>query len=349
VSDGAEQLVQLSGAQRPRRWLTPLRMLSLILLAAVIVFVGRQLVRDIRELRAQRIEISINWIFVALAVLCLMGARMMNSLNTWLLLKALGADLPPHKVVGAIWVSSLGRYIPGKVAVVAGSLTLLTRMGARLPVVGAALLRSTGIMILISMVATTPLFFLPEVRQGLPSAPVFSALVLGMALVCLHPPIFLWLCNIALRAIKREPVPLRVRAGAFWAAVGLALVRIGFVGSALWMAARAVAPIGPDTLLHVLGSAALATVTGFLAVFAPAGVGVHEAIYLLTLKSLLGAKVAVLVIMFRILQLSVDLIAAAVGGTIMRGEQRTAIPQSEDRQAENAAAAPIQPLEPGGA
>jgi hypothetical protein len=301
-----------------------MRLLGLVLLILVIYFVGVELWRNIVEMRRQQIPFTINPLFVALAMLCLMGARVMNSLNTWLLLKAMGADLPAHKVVGAVWLSSLGRYIPGKVAVVAGSMTMLTRMGARLPVVGAALLLSVGIMILISMAATTPLFFLPEVRQHLPSAPLFAALVLGLGLVCLHPPIFLSMCNVALRVIKREPVPGRVRAGAFWGAIALGVFRIGFIGAAVWMSARALSPIGPELLLHALGSAAMATVVGFLAVFSPAGFGVQEAVYLFTFKPVLGAQVAVLVIMFRLLQLCVDMIAGAIGGTIMRKERSAA-------------------------
>src|SRR4030095_10047900 len=187
------------------------------------------------------------------------------------------------------------------------------------------LLLSTGIMILIGLIATTPLFFFAHVRRALPSGPAFAALVLAVGLICLHPPIFLSLCNVALRALKREAVPARVRAGAFWVAVGLGVARIGFVGMALWLAARAVGPMAPSALPQVIGAAALAAVTGFLAVFAPAGFGVHEAIYLLTLTPLLGAKVAVLVILFRLLQVSVDVIAAGIGGAIIRGDRRTAM------------------------
>jgi uncharacterized membrane protein YbhN (UPF0104 family) len=63
---------------------------------------------------------------------------------------------------------------------------------------------------------------------------------------------------------------------------------------------------------------------GFLAVFSPAGFGVQEAVYLFTFKPVLGAQVAVLVIMFRLLQLCVDMIAGAIGGTIMRKERSAA-------------------------
>jgi glycosyltransferase 2 family protein len=335
----------------PRRWrwrIWAWRAVSLVLLGLVIYYVGKQLARDMGELRNQQTKLSINWLLLILSALCLMGSRVMNSLNTWLLLKALGADLPPKQVVGAIWLSSLGRYIPGKVAVVAGSMTMLTRMGARLPVVGAALLLSTGIMILIAMMATTPLFFLPEVRQRLPSAPLFWSLVVAMAIVCLHPRIYLAICNIALRMIRREPVPPRVRAGAFWWAIGLGVGRMILVGLALWLAARAVGPVEIRSMPHFLGTAALATAAGFFAIFAPAGIGVHEAVYLFTLTPLLGARVAMVVILFRLLQVAIDLVAGAIGGNIMRKERRSPLGARQTPAAISPTGGRAQPVEQGG-
>jgi hypothetical protein len=255
--------------------------------------------------------------------------------------------LPPKEVVGAIWFSSLGRYIPGKVAVVAGSMTMLTRMGARLPVVGAALLLSTGIMILIAMAATTPLFFLAEVRERLPTAPLFWVLVVAMAIVCLHPRIYLALCNIGLRMIKRQPVPPRVRAPALWWAIALGVGRMLLVGLALWLAARAVTPIETRSMGYFLGTAGLATATGFFAIFAPAGLGVHEAVYLFTLTPLLGAKVAVVVILFRLLQVAIDLVAGANGANIMRRQRETTL-HARQAAAGRPAGGRARPVESGG-
>ena len=44
-----------------------------------------------------------------------------------------------------------------------------------------------------------------------------------------------------------------------------------------------------------------------LDVLAPAGLGVHEAVYLLALKPMMGAAVAILAIMFRGMQVGMDL------------------------------------------
>ncbi|HEV8607942.1 MAG TPA: lysylphosphatidylglycerol synthase transmembrane domain-containing protein [Tepidisphaeraceae bacterium] len=312
-------------SSRPRGLVSLWRVLSLLLLVAVFYFVGRQLGRDFRELRAQQIHVQVNWLYVVAALVCLMGARISNAVNTWLLLRALGAKLPAWKVVAIIWVSSLGRYIPGKVAVVAGSVAMLVRLGARFSVVGASLILSTAIMILIGMVGSIPVFFSPAMRERMPSAGIFGVMLAGMAVVCLYPPIFLAICNVGLRILKRDELPRGVRQGPFWGAVGVGVIRICFVSMSLWLAARSIALIGVDTIPQTVGAASLASVMGFIAVFAPAGLGVHEAVYLLALKPIMGAGVAILAIMFRGMQVGMDLLVAGIGAMIMRKESEASL------------------------
>src|SRR5438067_2533658 len=155
------------------------RVISLLLLVAVFYFVGKQLGRDFKEIRAQQIHVEVNWIYLAAGLVCLMGARLSNAVNSWLLLRAMGVNLPVWRTVAVIWVSSLGRYIPGKLAVAAGSMAMLVRMGSPFFVAAAALSLSTGIMILVGMVGSIPVFFSPAMQQRLPSAWIFGVMVAG--------------------------------------------------------------------------------------------------------------------------------------------------------------------------
>jgi uncharacterized membrane protein YbhN (UPF0104 family) len=319
------------GATKPkaRGLISFWRIISLLLLVGVFYFVGKQLGRDFKELRAQQVHVQVNWFYLAAGLACVMGARITNAVNSWLLLRAMGVQLPMWRVVAVIWVSSLGRYIPGKVAVVAGSMAMLMKLGARLTVVAAALSLSTGIMILIGMVGSIPVFFAPAMRERLPSAWIFGVMVAAMAVVCLYPPIFLAMCNVGLRMLGREEIPRGVKQGPFWGAVGVGVIRIAFVTMSLWFAARSIALVGIDTIPQTLGAASLASVIGFMAIFAPAGIGVHEAVYLLALKPMMGAAVAILVIMFRAMQVVMDLVVAAIGAGIMRKNSETRIQKSE--------------------
>jgi uncharacterized membrane protein YbhN (UPF0104 family) len=313
----------------PRRLVSFWRIISLILLVGVFYFVGKQLGRDFKELKAQQVHVEVSWLYLAASLVCLMGARLSNAVNSWLLLRAMGVRLPMWRVVAVIWVSSLGRYIPGKVAVVAGSMAMLVKLGARLTVVAAALSLSTGIMILIGMVGSIPVFFSQAMRERLPSAWIFGVMVAAMAVVCLYPPIFLAMCNVGLRMLGREEIPRGVKQGPFWGAVGVGVIRIAFVTMSLWFAARSIAVIGVQTIPQTLGAASLASVIGFMAIFAPAGIGVHEAVYLLALKPMMGAAVAILAILFRAMQVVMDLVVAAIGAGIMRKNSEVRSQSSE--------------------
>ena len=94
--------------------------------------------------------------------------------------------------------------------------------------------------------------------------------------------------------------------------------RSALLGLGLWLAARSLGPVRLADYPLALASAGLASVIGFLAVFAPAGLGVHEMIYLNTMRSVLGDKVAVLVLLFRALHVMADVVAGAIGTAMVK-------------------------------
>jgi len=206
---------------------------------------------------------------------------------------------------------------------VAGSVVMLARLGVRVPVAMAALFLSGALMILIGLMTATPLLFSQSLRHELPYAHVIALVVLALGLACLYPPIFLKLCNKALDLLKRQRLPEQMRMNAFASAIGLTLMRSGLLGLGLWLAARAIEPIGIASYPLALASAGLASVIGFLAVFAPAGVGVHEGVYLITMQPLLGPKVGLLVVLFRAFHVLADAIAGAAATLMLRTARRT--------------------------
>src|SRR2546421_262123 len=116
---------------------------------------------------------------------------------------------------------------------------------------------------------------------------------------------------------------------ALWGAVGVGVIRIAMVAMSLWFAARSISLIGVNTIPQTLGAASLASVIGFMAIFAPAGLGVHEAVYLLALKPMMGAAVAILAIMFRAMQVLLDVVVAGIWGGGDREEGREKEPKEK--------------------
>jgi hypothetical protein len=290
------------------------------LIVIILYFVGRALLHSFREIDWHHLHVHYG--YVGLSLVSLLCARLTNAINCKQVLGAMGAKVKASQVVPIIWVASLGRYIPGKVSVVAGAVLMLMRLGVRLPVAVASLFLSTAMMILIGLIACTPLMFTPVMREKMPHGHYLSLLLLAVGGVGLHPYVFTKLCNIALVKMKREPLPHRLELAPYTRAIINTIGRTVFLGLALFFASRALKPISMGQFPLTFSSAGLASVAGFLAVFAPAGLGVHEGIYILTMTPVLGPLAGLLAVMFRFLNVSADAIAGGIGGFLLRANSR---------------------------
>jgi uncharacterized membrane protein YbhN (UPF0104 family) len=106
------------------------------------------------------------------------------------------------------------------------------------------------------------------------------------------------------------------------------VIRCLFLGVALWLSARSITFVTGADFPLLLACSSLASVGGFLAISVPAGIGVHELIYLSVLRPALGPQVAILVVLFRILQTLAD---AVMGGTGIALLSASPSPDRDDR------------------
>ena len=297
--------------------------LKLALLAVVLYFVGKALYKNFAELRRSGVSFELNYGYVLLALASLLLARLMNALNCATLVTALGNPIQARRVIPIIWIASLGRYIPGKMAVVAGALVMFSRQGVRVPVAMTAMFLGTMMVIILGLVACTPLLFTPQLREAFPQGAYISLAMLVVGAIALAPPVFLRLCNAVLKLLKREALPTAISPLLFWRAIGQTILRVLFQGLGLYFAARSLQVLDTHAYFTTLGAASLASVAGFMAPFAPAGLGVHEGIYLLTLRPLLGPKVALLVLLFRASHVVADAVAGAIATVMLRTNRPT--------------------------
>ncbi|MCX5672753.1 MAG: hypothetical protein NTU94_15660, partial [Planctomycetota bacterium] len=91
------------------------------------------------------------------------------------------------------------------------------------------------------------------------------------------------------------------------------------IGMAFWLAARSVSDVPLARAPFVISASALAVTIGFVAVFAPAGLGVREGLLLLLLATVLGdATTALVIVSVRFFQVAVESLLAGVGLLILR-------------------------------
>jgi hypothetical protein len=181
------------------------------------------------------------------------------------------------------FLSNLASYVPGGVFYVASRLEMCRLHGVSTLRAGSALLYETmllvwtgawiGLPAIVPSMRTVPGFLLTAVASALPFLPV-------VARWCVHR-LQRW------RGHETMPFPMRsAEAGVLWF-TSLAVWGLG--GASLFLTLRAVVPGLPWTMLdQVVAAGAAGWTGGFLAIWAPAGLGVREGL----LTAMLPAQVA---------------------------------------------------------
>jgi hypothetical protein len=286
----------------------------------VLAFVTYALTRQFRAISWA--DLHFHPALAALAVLTMLGVNGVQLVMFRALLAAYDQRLPWRVLLGAAWVPPLGKYVPGKVASVAGAVYLLRQHGVPGAVAVSVALMADGLAVIAGLIVSTPLLLWEPVRREWPNTWIWCALLVAAGAVALHPRVFVGLINALLLRLGRAPLPSRPTLGRYLVPVAMSFAQWLFAGLGLWLMTRAVTDVSPRMLPLFVATAALAMTLSYLALFAPGGLGVREGLYLLTLGPLIGASAAVVVVAMRIIQTLIELTLAAVGGVMLRAEGR---------------------------
>jgi len=282
------------------------------LFAVVVFFVGRALVEQIGAVDWD--EVSVN---VPLAVLAMAGAGAAKGIAFvpygWLLSR-LGKRPAWPAMMASVWTARAGRYVPGKIGAVVGVVWLLRRHGVPVKSAVSAVLLGDGLTVIVGALIAVPVVLWEPIRTQVPLAWLVCMALMAVGLTCLHPRVFGATANWMLRRLGREPLAAvpRVRDYAL-PALALAGQYVLF-GSAFWLMARSLVPVDASALPAFVSAATAVALGGFLAFFAPAGLGVQEGLLLVLFGPVIGGGVAaVLAVIMRLAQTLAELGLALVG------------------------------------
>ena len=256
------------------------RLASQLLLAVGIVFVLTRLASIWRESNVDLGRVGWGWIGAALA---LTTCGVLAGGFIWLaILRQLGSRTSP-RLVAVYFQAQLAKYIPGTVWQYAGR---------------AALARTRGIPL-----RTVSLSVPAELGACAVAAGLVSTLLLGT-----FPALgaFLVLIVLILDGRRRDGTLARIldRLGRRDVVVGLRAALIAVppyvaawlaIGSGFWLTARGLINVPAAEIGTYIGAFCGAWVVGLLAVFAPGGLGVREAVIVALLRSRIGSADAVVV------------------------------------------------------
>jgi hypothetical protein len=268
------------------------RALQFIAGALVVGFAVRAVVLNWQSLRTQSIDwqLSPPWILASVAVVFACYAVLIEAWRRVVL--SMGERLPFLTATRIWFLASLGKYVPGKVWALAGAAVLAKQAGVdpAVAVAGAIILQVLALASGAAVVALTARDAFQSLGQG--AEPILGAVILLSVLGVATLTSQRVLDRIGrvvpaswprLRAIR--PV---VVAGAFIANVA---AWSGY-GVALLMLARGLLPGVGLSLPQAVGVFTCSYLIGFLALFAPGGLGPRESVFLLMLAGEIGLKPA---------------------------------------------------------
>jgi glycosyltransferase 2 family protein len=237
----------------------------------------------------------IGWLWVAGAVACA-AASVAAAALVWLAILT-DLEVATKRLAGVFLQAQLAKYIPGSVWQYAGRATLARAYGA--PVAGVA--RSLAI----------------EVVAAVIGAGIFIELLLGwwaLAAVVLMVVGSVTAAGVSTGKVVRASTHAVAGYGVVWLLMGVSF----------WMTARGLLDVPAAEMPRYTGAFACAWLAGFVAIYAPGGLGVREAVLVALLRGRLGTEDALVVAAAsRVVFTIVDLGGAAVGTALLRHRRST--------------------------
>ncbi len=299
-----------------------LGLLKYSLAAVAVYFAGAQVAHQWPELTSYDWQINIGWLI--LSIIGHLVTFLLFSRVWCILISGFGYKVPLKYGFKIAYIANLGRYIPGKIWPVFGMTYLAKQIGVREEVAVTSWI--------VAMLFTLPSAFmagafavilypdlLAEVHEVLygTTAWIFAAVTLGVSLVLvLVPNKFLAIFNIGLRLFKRPPLGFRLSVRTAAGVYGGYFVCWLCYGLSFWVLIKAIVAEPAIPALATAGSFILAYQVGYLAMFAPGGLGVRELALGALLTPFLGPVSAGIAVAARVWNIVCELTATIIAWNI---------------------------------
>lgn len=232
-------------------------------------------------------------------------------------LAGLGSPLPLRPAFRVMFISQLGKYVPGKV----WALVAQVELGREYKVPRA---RSVSATLLAVATSTACALLVAAVTLPLTSPRAtedywWLFLCAPVLLVCLHPKIVTWGLNLLLKVARKDPLEHPVSLAATLHAVAWTVLGWVLFGVHTWLICVAAGGDGAGLPFLATGAYALSFTAGFLVFIAPGGIGAREAALVITLGSELPAGAPIVVaIVSRVVLTVADLAYAGLAFALGR-------------------------------
>jgi uncharacterized membrane protein YbhN (UPF0104 family) len=250
-------------------------------LAVVLVLLAFALDRQAGTLWHEIQRLSVPVVVLAF-VLCLCG--LIGSLLVWReMLADLGSRLSVPDAWRIMFIGQLGKYVPGSIWPVLAQSELGADHGVPRSRSALSVLLSYAVMTLSG--AVVAMVTLPFATANSVAQYFWIIFLVPVAIVLLSPPVLNRLLRFVLRVSRQPGLEQSVSFKGLGRTMVWAVAGWTFNGAMIYVLMRQLAGHQQGTLLVSIGAYALSWVVGFVAVFAPAGAGVREAVMVAVLST----------------------------------------------------------------
>ncbi len=262
------------------------------LVLIIFFFLVRNLAQTWQEIPFDKLKFNLGFVlisFIPIFLNFLYGAYLWQRI-----LVNLGEKIAFNHSLSITGISILGKYLPGKVWYAAGRVYFIKKLGVQEEKGFLSMALETGLLLLSSLIIfiISPLIYDFAILRSY----IFLAIILTIIFViALHPFFAGKIINFVSRMLKRPSVDLKY---SYFSMLFLTLLYgIAWIiyGIGFFFLINSFYPVSINKLIDLTGVFAISWNLGFIALFAPAGLGVREGILTLLLALYFPKPVAIII------------------------------------------------------
>jgi len=295
------------------------QILKLALIAFVFYFIYLQFRNNWADIKSYNWQIG-NWGFLISSILCALFGLFLFS-STWaLVVRGFGNKIGLPAAFKISYLSNLGRYVPGKIWQLFGIIYVAKQYGLSAEKATASFLISqifmtvSAFLVLAVSAQIEPAIIIDQISfMGQGSAYLFTwAMVLLSLVVIMWPNQVLTVGNVVLRRLSRPELTFSInKKVAPIIFLGYCIAWI-FYGAAFWMFIMSIVIETDIGIVPAVGIFAGSYQIGYLALFAPGGIGPREAVMGQMLLPYLQGVAPMIAILSRLWTTVIEILATGI-------------------------------------
>lgn len=265
--------------------------ITILVIAGIFALLLRNMILNWTKIPFEELHFNVPLILFSFGMLIIHFASYSRSWQV--IMGRLGMPMTLSQSAWMIATTQVGKYIPGKIWYMVGRVYVgkQARMDGKIlaisMVLETCLLMITGTIIFLTATMIT--------GDGNPGMVILSAVLGIVAITFLHPRVLIRASNILLRVLRKPEVaitltyPQILHVSIYFFGLWIAQI-IGFA-----LLVRAIYPVPFSGVFNLASAYTLSWIGGFIALFAPGGLGVREGMMTLLLSPILPLPLAIAV------------------------------------------------------